>query len=70
MKSSEIRDLSTDALRARLNDTKEELMKLRFLQATGGLTDYTRLRYTRHTIARLATILKEREIAGETEGEK
>lgn len=70
MKPSEIRDLSTDALRAQLNDAKEELMKLRFQQATGGLADYTRLRHTRRTIARLATILKEREIMGETEGEK
>ncbi len=61
MKSDEIRELSTDAIRARLNDTKEELMNLRFQQATGELTDYTRLRYTRRTIARIQTILLERE---------
>lgn len=70
MKPAEIRDLSTDALMARLNDAKEELMKLRFQQATGELTDYTRLRHTRRTIARLYTILREREAMGEPEGEK
>ena len=36
-----------------MNDAREELMKLRFQQATGELTDYTRLRYTRRDIARL-----------------
>ena len=60
MKPDEIRELSTDEIRARLNDTKEELMNLRFQLATGELTDYTRLRYTRHTIARIQTILLER----------
>lgn len=69
MKTAEIRALSTEAIQARLNDAKEEQMNLRFQQATGELTDFTRLRYTRRTIARLATILKERLEAGMTEGE-
>jgi large subunit ribosomal protein L29 len=69
MKAAEIRALSTEAILARLNDAKEELMNLRFQQATGELTDYTRLRYTRRTIARLSTILNERLKAGKTEGE-
>jgi large subunit ribosomal protein L29 len=69
MKSAEIRALSTEAIEARLNDAKEELMNLRFQQATGELTDYTRLRYTRRTIARLSTILNERMQTGLTEGE-
>jgi large subunit ribosomal protein L29 len=69
MKTAEIRALSTEAIQARLNDAKEELMNLRFQQATGELTDFTRLRYTRLTIARLSTILKERLEAGKTEGE-
>lgn len=69
MKPAEIRALSVDAIRARLNDAKEELMNLRFQQATGELTDYTRLRYTRRLIARLLTILRERETAPQTEGE-
>jgi large subunit ribosomal protein L29 len=69
MKSAEIRALSTEAIQTRLNDAKEEQMNLRFQQATGELTDYTRLRYTRRTIARLSTILNERMQTGLTEGE-
>ena len=68
-KDQKLRELSNDELHSRLNDAREELMNLRFQQATGELTDYTRLRYTRRTIARLATILNERLHAGETEGE-
>jgi large subunit ribosomal protein L29 len=67
MKPSDIRGMSTDAIRAKLDDMKEELMKLRFQQVTGELTDYTRLRQTRRDIARLGTILKEREAAEVTE---
>jgi large subunit ribosomal protein L29 len=69
MKTAEIRALSTEAIQARLTDAKEELMNLRFQQATGELTDYTRLLYTRRTIARLSTILDERLRTGQTEGE-
>ena len=47
MKATELRELSTDALRAKLNDTKEEMMKLRFQQATGELTDTSRLPQSR-----------------------
>jgi large subunit ribosomal protein L29 len=69
MKTSEIRNLTTDQLQARLNDAREELMNLRFQLASGGLTDYTRLRYTRRDIARLETILNEREGSAAKEGE-
>jgi len=70
MKTAEIRALSTDELRARLEDTREELMNLRFQTVIGGLSDHTRLRYTRRTIARMLTVLKERELAEIQEGEK
>ncbi|MCI0521357.1 MAG: 50S ribosomal protein L29 [Chloroflexi bacterium] len=69
MKTKEVRALSTDELRARLDDAREELMKLRFQMAVGGLTDHTRLRYTRRTIARMITILKQREAQATPEGE-
>ena len=69
MKASEIRDLSTEAIRNRLNDSKEELMRLRFQQATGELTDPSRMRQIRRRIARLLTILNEREQAARMEGE-
>ncbi len=67
MKPSEIRELSTEALRSRLNDAREELMKLRFQQATGELTDTSRLRQIRRDIARMLTILSERETKKEGE---
>jgi large subunit ribosomal protein L29 len=57
----ELRELSTDELRDRINDAHEELMNLRFQQATGELTDFTRLRFTRRQIARIKTIIHERE---------
>ena len=70
MKVAEIRDLSTNEIRAKLDDTREELMNLRFQMAVGGLTDHTRLRYTRRTIARMLTILNDREDAAYQEGEE
>jgi large subunit ribosomal protein L29 len=63
MKTEEIRALSVDAIMAEVNDAKEELMRLRFQQATGELTDYSRLRFTRRNIACLYTILKEQQAA-------
>jgi large subunit ribosomal protein L29 len=60
MKIHEVRALSTEALEAKLNDTKEELMNLRFQLSSGELSDFTRLRQTRQTIARLITVLNER----------
>jgi large subunit ribosomal protein L29 len=67
-KKKDLRSLSTEELQAQLSDTREELMNLRFQQATGELTDYTRLRYTRRMIARMITILTEREQAAQMEG--
>ncbi len=60
MKIHEVRALSTEAIEAQLNDSKEELMKLRFQLSSGELTDYTRLRQTRQIIARLSSVLNER----------
>lgn len=71
MKADEIRALSVDAVLAQVNDAKEELMRLRFQQATGELTDYSRLRFTRRKIARLYTILKEQQAgSGAADGQK
>ena len=60
-KNRKLRDASIDELHKQLRDAQEELMNLRFRQATGELTDYTRLRQTRRQIARLMTIVDERE---------
>jgi large subunit ribosomal protein L29 len=69
MKAEEIRDLSTSEIETKVTDAKEELMNLRFRLATGELTDYTRLSYTRRLIARYYTILTEREREEELEGD-
>lgn len=69
MKSAEIRNLSTDQIHTQLEETREELMMLRFQQATGELVDYTRLRETRRLIARLETIINERQREAALEGE-
>ena len=69
MKIAEIRKLSNDEIINRLDETREELMKLRFQQATGELVDYTRLRQTRRLVARFSTILNEREREAQMEGE-
>lgn len=67
MKIHEVRNLSTEAIEAKLNDTREELMKLRFQMTSGELSDFTRLRQTRRIIARLATVLNERQRNPESE---
>ena len=61
MMADEIRDLSTEEILSQLEDAREELMKMRFQTATGELTDPNQLRITRRFVARLLTILKERE---------
>ncbi|MGI5840334.1 MAG: 50S ribosomal protein L29 [bacterium] len=62
MKVAEIRDLSTDELTHKLRDLKEELFNLRFQLATGQLDNPMRIRVVRKTIARVHTIMREREI--------
>ena len=69
MKPAEIREMSTDEIHSQLDETREELMNLRFQQATGELVDYTRLRYTRRLVARLQTIINEREREAVLEGD-
>ena len=61
MKVKEIRELSTEEINKKLVETKEELFNLRFQQATGTLEKPSRLRDLRHTVARMKTVLKERE---------
>ena len=63
MKVKEIRDLSTEEINKKLVETKEELFNLRFQQATGTLEKPSRIRDLRHTVARLKTVLREREIS-------
>ncbi|HVL64346.1 MAG TPA: 50S ribosomal protein L29 [Actinomycetota bacterium] len=62
METSELRDLNVDELRQRLTDTKEELFNLRFQNATGQLDNYKRLRQLKRDVARIRTILRQREL--------
>ncbi len=62
MKVAEIRELSTEEIEKKLVETKEELFNLRFQQATGNLEKPSRIRDLRHTVARMKTVLKEREV--------
>ena len=67
MKPSEIRDLKIEEVKTKLADAREELMKLRFQQVTGQLTDPSRLRFLRRDIARMVTIINENQ--AKVEGE-
>jgi len=67
-KVSDLRTLKSGEIETKLADAREELMKLRFQQVMGQLTDTSRLRILRRDIARMQTILKEQTKA-ETEGE-
>ena len=64
MKNSEIRKLTTEQIGKKIDETKEELFNLRMKQATGTLENPSRIKDLRKLVARLKTILKEREIQG------
>lgn len=70
MKTSEIRQLTTDEIKTKLVDTRNELMNLRFQIVTGQLTDTSRLKTIRREIAVLETILREHELGIVSEGAK
>ena len=61
MKVNEIRELSTEEILNKLKETKTELFNLKFKSATGSLEKPSRIRELRHTVARMKTVLKERE---------
>jgi large subunit ribosomal protein L29 len=62
LRSDEIREMSPDDIRARLTELEEERFRLGFRRATEPLEDPLRLRSIRKDIARLKTILREREL--------
>ena len=65
MKAEEIRAKSNPELQQDLHDAGEELFRLRFQQATGKLTNTARVRQVKRDVARIKTILRERELAQE-----
>ncbi|MCL4319034.1 MAG: 50S ribosomal protein L29 [Firmicutes bacterium] len=62
MKPKEIRDLDHEELEAKLRALKEELFRLRFQLATAQLENPMRVRQVRKDIARVHTIIREREL--------
>ena len=62
MKNSEIRAMSNEEILKKIEESNEELFNLRFSQATGNLEKPSRIRELRKLVARMKTILREREI--------
>lgn len=58
----ELRELNAEELKTRLAEAKEELFNLRFQSATGQLTNNRRLRTVKTDIARIYTVIREREL--------
>ncbi len=69
MKVDEIRKLSVDEIETKLDEAREELMRMRFQRATGELTDHNLPSGVRQKIARMLTILKEKRTEQSAEGE-
>jgi large subunit ribosomal protein L29 len=65
-KATDLRLLDDDELSAKLTEAKEELFNLRFQAATGQLESHGRLRAVRKDIARIYTLVRERELGIET----
>lgn len=65
-KASELRALADDELVTKLREAKEELFNLRFQAATGQLDNHGRLKAVRKDIARIYTLMRERELGIET----
>jgi len=62
MNVQEIRETETKELLSKVEEFKKELFDLRFQQATGQLENTARVRQVRKTIARIKTIIREREL--------
>ena len=65
MSNQEIRDLSNEEILKKIEEYKEELFNLRFSQATGSLEKPSRIRELRKLVARMKTVLRERELKEE-----
>ncbi len=66
---AQLRELDPEELVTRLKEAKEELFNLRFQSATGQLESHGRLRAVRRNIARIYTIMRERELGIITDAE-
>ena len=69
MKATELRALSTQELQHKLEESYQELFNLRFRWASGQLEDHNRITALRGDIARMKTVLRERELVALAKGE-
>ncbi len=68
MKAKELRQLSYTELQARLDAAKEELFNLRFQREIGQLEDVTRVRLVRRDVARILTVMREKQLEAKENG--
>jgi large subunit ribosomal protein L29 len=69
-RAAELRELNDTELEHRLGEAKEELFNLRFQNATGQLDNVARIPQVRKDVARIETLLREREIAAAEQAEQ
>lgn len=70
MKTRELRAMSDQELQKRIVDEEENLSNLRFQLATSQLTSPIKVRLVRHEIARMKTVMRQRELSAAKEGSK
>ena len=70
MKSSDIRLLNSDEIQSKLLETRKEFMLLRFQSVSGQLTDTSKINSAKRLIARLETILREKQLGINMEGKE
>ena len=64
MKASDVRELSVEEIQSKMADAQEELFRLRFRSATQQIENPSLIKNLRRDVARMRTILRERETAG------
>jgi large subunit ribosomal protein L29 len=65
LRAKDLRELSDEELAKRLDESREELFRLRFQVATGALENTARLKVAKHDVARILTVQRERETHAE-----
>ncbi len=67
LKAKDIREMSDEDISRMVFEAREHLMRLRFQKVTGAVQDTSEFRKTKRLIARLLTVLRERELQAERE---
>lgn len=65
MNAADVRDMTDEEIHTRIAEVQEELFRLRFRSATQQLENPTLIRQLKRDVARMKTVLRERELAGE-----